>query len=43
MADSSLKVIVQINIFHSCSQTNCDLWDASDKPVKPRKSVFSSD
>ena len=43
MEDFSLKIIVQINIFLSCSQTNCDLWDASDKPVKLRKSVFGSD
>lgn len=41
--DVSLKISVQVNIFHSCSQTNCDLWDASDKPVKLRKSVVSSD
>lgn len=42
MEDFSLKIIVQINIFRSCSQTNCDLWGAPDKPVKLRKSVFNS-
>jgi len=39
----SLKIIVQTNIYHPCSQIHCDLWDTSDQPVKLRKSVFSSD